>query len=139
MLTNPALGEGRPVICCRSFLSTLVYQQETWDLCFLQGLYQCSQYPDVTIILDVDPEMGASRRAKRVGKDEYYEKLNMQRRFRQRYIDLVEAEDLGCSVVLIDGTGDPYEVFGRVKEALLDGLAYDEPKLTAIKKAMGIQ
>jgi dTMP kinase len=87
-LTNvvlPALARGQDVVCVRSFLSTLVYQQE--EVPFRQLLnwnWHLPAYPDKIIVLDADPAVTLQRDA-RATNPEIYEKLELQQRFRERY------------------------------------------------------
>jgi dTMP kinase len=86
----PALEAGRPVISVRSFLSTLVYQQENWPLDWLIEIHkQMLVKPDVVVWLDVDPEVGLDRVGKRASTKEVYEKIDIQQRNRGRYRDLL--------------------------------------------------
>jgi len=109
---TPALDSGRPVVCCRSFLSTLVYQQEHWPLDWLFTLHaQLPEKPTHLIVLDIPAEESMARIGKRGGPTDCYEKLEIQRRVRQRYCDVMNDRRLvqkvfrGDSVCLatIDG------------------------------------
>lgn len=79
-LILPALARGEIVICDRFHDSTLVYQGyglargDAASLDFirsLRGLLACE--PDLTLMLDVPPELGAARVAARGGKLDRYE------------------------------------------------------------------
>lgn len=90
----PALQAGRDVISSRSFLSTLVYQQEQWgDGAGLDWMWDMHRMLptkiDYLVILDVDPAEGMERVAGRSGVKEVYERLDIQTRNRQRYLKLV--------------------------------------------------
>jgi len=90
---TPARDSGRPVVCCRSFLSTLVYQQENWPLDWLFAIHkQLPEKPTHLVILDVPPEVGMARVGKRVGHTEYYEKVGVQKRVRERYRELASKD-----------------------------------------------
>ena len=123
---GPALERGMSVLSARSFLSTLVYQQENWPLDWLFDLHrELPLGPEFMFILDLDAEEGLERARRRPGHMEYYEKLDVQQRNRQRYRDLVEYNTVnlekishGGSVVLIDASGSPQEVHQRVLEAI---------------------
>lgn len=85
----PALEQGRPVVSSRSFLSTLVYQQENWDLDRLFSMHLVLPAKiDQLFILDVDPKEAAERLGRRATAPEYYERLDIQVRNRKRYLDL---------------------------------------------------
>ncbi len=87
---RPALKAGRPVVSVRSFLSTLVYQQENWPLDWLIEIHkQMVCKPSVVVWLDVDPGVGLERVGKRAKAKEYYEKPEIQERNRDRYRSLI--------------------------------------------------
>tara|TARA_Y100000310_G_scaffold91693_2_gene89144 strand:+ start:1349 stop:1975 length:627 start_codon:yes stop_codon:yes gene_type:complete len=87
---RPALEAERPVVSVRSFLSTLVYQQENWPLDWLIEIHKMMvAKPDVVVWLDVDPDIGLERVGKRAIAKEYYEKAEIQERNRGRYRTLV--------------------------------------------------
>lgn len=90
---GPAQAEGRDVVCSRSFLSTLAYQQEQWSgdeglqwLFDIHRMLPCKA--DIIFILDVDSAEGLARVNKRDISTEYYEKMDFQVKNRQRYLDL---------------------------------------------------
>lgn len=96
----PALREGAVVICDRFFDSTLAYQGfgRGLDIVSLRSLHE--QYlrtflPDLTIVLDLDPQIGLER-AKKGGRASLdrmeSEALEFHRRVRQGYLTLAAAE-----------------------------------------------
>ena len=120
---QPALDAGQDVVCCRSWMSTLVYQQENWPLDWLMALHR--QLPckaDVLILLDLDPAEALQRSRKRPGPNEFYEKLDIQQRNQARYKDIATkaapflAE--GGRVITIDASGTMSEVHARIIKAL---------------------
>jgi len=89
----PALAAGRPVVSIRSFLSTLVYQQEHHPLAWLQVIHKrMPALPTHVILLDVDPDVGLERVGKRGEQTEIYEKLEVQMRVRSRYRMILSGE-----------------------------------------------
>jgi len=115
----PALSINHTVISSRSFLSTLVYQQENWDLSDLIVMHRILPVkPDYLFVLDMDPEEALKRVDGRVGQRECYERLDIQKRNRQRYLDLMDDfrlhEMVSGTVTLIDGSGTPNEVHQRI-------------------------
>lgn len=85
----PALAAGRPVVSVRSFLSTLVYQQEHWPLEWLLAIHgQMLAKPDMVIWLEISPEVAVERLGERSHK-EVYEKLDILRRNDTRYNHLL--------------------------------------------------
>jgi len=123
---RPALEAGRPVVSVRSFLSTLVYQQENWPLDWLIEIHkQMLVKPDVVVWLDIDPEIGLDRVGKRAIAKEVYEKMEIQQRNRSRYRDLVtdspEFRSLlanGASVFVVDGSKPRAEVHEVIWEGI---------------------
>jgi dTMP kinase len=80
---NPNLTDGVNVICDRYDHSSVAYQTvssggaadvSSWVL----ELNSRARRPDLTLILDVDPEVGATRRGMRSGGPELYEASEMQ-------------------------------------------------------------
>lgn len=97
-----ALDAGRPVVSSRNFISTLVYQQEQYPLSWLLDIHATLPVkPTHVFFLDVEPEDGLARVATRSSTIEVYEKLDTQRRIRQRYLDIFE--DPRLSPLLADG------------------------------------
>ena len=91
----PALEAGRTVISVRSFMSTLVYQQDHWPI---KTLYEIQKpmllaKPSHIIVLDVDPEVAQERMKTDPGRAECYEVLETQKRVSQRYFELVLDSD----------------------------------------------
>jgi len=121
---RPALAENRPVISVRSFVSTLVYQQEQgYPLDWLIDIHRMLPCKAThLILLDLDPEVALSRATWRPGHMEFYEKLDIQRRNRQRYLDLVSMAGGFMSdpkrVGVINALGTPDEVEARITEFL---------------------
>lgn len=119
----PALEADKDVVSVRSFLSTLVYQQENWPLEWLLDIHkQLPAKADLLIILTLDAETALQRSRKRPGPDEVYEKLDIQRRVQERYVNLgTTCKNLlapGAHVAIIDANGTPAEVHQRVLDAV---------------------
>lgn len=143
LLTNkvaPALAAGRPVVSSRSFVSTLVFQQENWPLDWLLHLHaKLPVKADLIFILDLDPEVALGRVGSRGGHKEVYEKLDIMKRCRQRYLDIEDTPGLlapwmtqyGMSKV-IPADGSPEEVFEQIQEYVpssVKGIDCDGPTI----------
>ena len=116
-IIEPALRRGAWVIGDRSVYSSLAYQGggrglgiEAVRAVNRAGLG--STWPDLVIVLDVDPEAGLARQdgEDRIGG----QGVAFQRRVARFYADLASTDaDL---VVIVDGTGDLDDVAGRVTD-----------------------
>jgi dTMP kinase len=94
----PHLEAGDLVVSDRYDLSSLAYQSATAEpkeggdpVAWIRDLNQQARRPELTLVLDVDPDVAAERRRARGGKAEMYEKLELQRRLARLY---AEAERL---------------------------------------------
>lgn len=121
---RPHLAAGGDVVSVRSWMSTLVYQQENWPLSWLFAIHE--QLPCKAthlILLDLDPEVALQRATRRPGHMEFYEKLEIQQRNRQRYLDIAARAGgfmaPGGRVGVIDALGTPDDVEARIQEWLV--------------------
>lgn len=120
---EPALARGAIVVCDRFFDSTHAYQSGARGLDDAlvrraNALGCCGVAPDVTLVLDVDPEVAFSR-AGAGGLDRMEaEGLAFQRRVRADYLALAKEEP--GRVRVVDATGAPDEVAARVDGALAE-------------------
>ena len=125
---EPALQQGIVVLCDRYHDATRAYQgtargvsQETIDT--LASLLRIPD-PDVTILLDMDPESALSRarlrnRAVPVMNDEgrfEAEDFAFHLKVRQAYLDL--ATRFPSRIRIVDASGTPDEVFARIAPLL---------------------
>jgi dTMP kinase len=86
----PALSAGITVICDRYDLSSLAYQSATAPTAeavvpWLRSINQRALRPDLTLILDVDPERAELRRRERGEPAELFEQRDLQRRLAGLY------------------------------------------------------
>ena len=106
---KPALRRGTTVLSDRFFDSTRVYQGATGnvDHKFLHALERaaCEDcWPDLTVILDLDPTEGmkraASRRDANQTADRFEkEEISLQEKRRQAYLDIAAQEPERCCVI----------------------------------------
>lgn len=105
---RPAAAAGTDVLCDRFMDSSRVYQGVTGNLdrTFMAGLERVTidgMVPDMTIILDLDPEEGLRRAGARRGGDvaDRFEKetLEIHRRRREAFLDIARREPVRCVVV----------------------------------------
>lgn len=105
----PALARGEWVICDRFIDSTRVYQGllgalDTSLLAELEKVTVAGLMPDLTLMLDLDPEVGLARAAKRRSPDEATDRfesetLEFHRRLRQGFLDIAAREPGRCAVL----------------------------------------
>jgi dTMP kinase len=130
-VVRPALAAGQVVVCDRYFDATLVYQgyARGVDKEMIRQLHRLAcggLTPDLTLLLDLDPETGLSRAWKRIQSDSAHaqesrfekEKLDFHRRVRDGYLDLARLESE--RFVVIDADADADIVQGRIEAALAD-------------------
>ncbi len=120
---RPALGRGAVVLCDRFFDSSRVYQGVTGELDsnFMAALERVTingAMPDLTIILDIDPQEGLRRAVARRGEEsaDRFEKetVDMHRRRREAFLDIARREPERC--VVIDASLPPEEIAAQVLE-----------------------
>ena len=88
----PNLREGISVICDRYYHSSVAYQSETGGgaeaVGWLRTINRHARMPDLTLVLDVSPELAAQRRRARRGATEIYDDDELQARLCQFYAGL---------------------------------------------------
>lgn len=116
---RPALDSGRDVVADRFSDSSVAYQGAARGLGVGEVIGLCETatdglWPDLTLLLRVDPELGLGRAE---GEDRFErEGLELQQAVAQAYEEIaVIASD---RVVVIDATGTVEEVHARVMEAV---------------------
>ena len=114
---RPAVERGAIVLCDRFLDSSRVYQGVTGNLdpAFVRALEKVAingMMPDMTLILDVDPQLGMQRAMARRGEGvaDRYEKedLAVHQRRREAYLAIAAAEPERC--IVIDASGKPEQV-----------------------------
>jgi dTMP kinase len=120
---RPALARGEIVITDRFADSTRVYQGITrGDLrAAVNRLHDLmiGTEPDLTLLIDIDPETGLSRAVARQGSEQRFEDMGlaMQTAMRAGFLALAEAHP--ARFVVIDGARDPQAVAAEVLRAAL--------------------
>jgi dTMP kinase len=116
---RPALQRGAVVVCDRYLDSSVAYQGAGRNL-GMDAVRELSLWatnallPDLTVVLDIDPEIGLARLDSRDRLEA--QPLEYHRRVRQAFLDLA-AEDLSRYVV-IDATQDPGVMAAQIREAV---------------------
>jgi len=132
-LIRPALERGEWVICDRFIDSTRVYQGvlgklDRAVLAELEAVTISGLMPELTLILDLDPEIGLARAAKRRRPGEAIDRfegetLAFHRNLRQAYLDIASAEPQRCAV--LDATLPPEALAEAAWHILLKRLPID--------------
>ncbi|XYH99647.1 dTMP kinase [Sorangium sp. So ce1128] len=123
---EPLLHDGYVVISDRYDLSSLAYQSTTAAdggkdqgamLEWIRELNRPARRPDVTVVIDVAPEIAEQRRRARGGAQELFEQTELQARLAAAYR---RAEELvpGDRVIHVDGGGSVDEVSRAIVAAL---------------------
>ena len=123
---RPALAAGEVVVCARFADSTLAYQGygaglPIAELRSVAGVATGGLSPDLTILLDVAPEVGLARKADDArNRFESGFDVEFHRRVRSGFLDLAREEPRRWRV--IDGDRDAEAVFADVLAAVLAAL-----------------
>lgn len=119
----PALARGEVVVCDRYVDSTLAYQGagraiDATELARVAAWATGDLRPHLTVVLDVDPEVGLVR-AGRAGDGHdriEAEPLEFHRRVRQHFLDL--AAERPAEYLVVDADREPATVHAEVREVL---------------------
>ena len=132
-LIRPALERGEWVICDRFIDSTRVYQGVLGQLdravlAELEAVTISGLMPELTLILDLDPEIGLARAARRRRPGEAIDRfegetLAFHRNLRQAYKDIASAEPQRCA--LLDATLPPEALADAAWHILRERLPLD--------------
>ena len=123
---RPAVTQGNIVLCDRFMDSSRVYQGKAEGMPegFVEELERVTvngMVPDLTLILDLDPEEGLRRAAARgTGPADRYEKesLALHKVRREGFLEIARQEPQRCRV--IDAARDPDIVASHIMRAVVD-------------------
>lgn len=121
----PATKEGKLVICDRYIDSSLAYQggarglgiQEIIDI---NMFATDNTWPDLTILFDIEPELGLARIAKNADREVNrldLEKIEFHKKVRETFLLLAKKQPE--RFIVIDASKDPDTVFKNTLEAIL--------------------
>ena len=136
----PALASGAWVVSDRFADSTRAYQGAAGNLppefvASLERLTVGANRPDLTLILDLDPEVGLKRAVKRRGRgpaDRFEsEGLPFHKTLRRAFLDIAAAEPLRCAIINADRSED--DVAGAIWSAVQSRL--DPASALSVKPA----
>jgi len=116
---KPAIEDNKIVICDRFMDSTIVYQgmrspqakKLSLTLFELIGIN-----PDITFLIDMDPEIALDRALNRATNEDRFENygINFQRQLRQNFLDI--ANKNSDRIKIIDGNLSPQQVAAQIIE-----------------------
>ncbi len=130
-LIRPSLARGAIVLCDRFSDSTRAYQGaaggvDAETLAALERVVVGTTRPDLTLILDLPPEIGlarARRRDRAQGPDRFEaEALSFHQRLRAAFLAIAAAEPARC--VVIDAQGAPDSVAQAIRAAVASRLPH---------------
>ncbi|HEX4450883.1 MAG TPA: dTMP kinase [Kofleriaceae bacterium] len=101
---EPALARGETVVSDRWYHSSLAYQGTGADRDWIASLNARARRPELTIFLQVRPEIAAKRRADAKRREELFEDLEMQREVEAGYrATIAELRAAGEHIETLDG------------------------------------
>lgn len=100
----PALSRGEVVLCDRYLLSSLAYQGAELPLPWVEAINDYATPPDLTLFLEVDPALAATRRAARGGEPELFEAEERQRKIAKQYLSVIRRRAGKERIVRLDGS-----------------------------------
>jgi dTMP kinase len=139
---RPAVLRGAVVLCDRFLDSSRVYQGASGGLDpdFIARLERVAingMMPDLTLILDIDPEEGLRRAGLRRGEDvaDRYEKehLPVHQLRRKAYLDIAKGEPERC--VVIDAAASPEDVAEQIHATVVQAMARLSQNRAAARRA----
>jgi dTMP kinase len=112
---EPKLAEGVTVVSDRWYHSSLAYQGTGADRDWILTLNARARRPDLTIFLEVRPEVAAQRRAAAGRVQELFEDMQMQAEVAAGYkATFAELGAQGERIEIIDGEISPDAVFANI-------------------------
>ena len=118
---KPAIEDNKIVICDRFMDSTIVYQgmrspqakKLSLTLFELIGIN-----PDITFLIDMDPEIALDRALNRATNEDRFENygINFQRQLRQHFLDI--ANKHSDRIKIIDGNRSPKQVAAQIIQSI---------------------
>ena len=116
---KPAIEDNKIVICDRFMDSTIVYQgmrSSQAKKLSLRLFELIGINPDITFLIDMDPEIALERALNRATNEDRFENygINFQRQLRQNFLDI--ANKHSDRIKIIDGNLSPQQVAAQIIE-----------------------
>jgi dTMP kinase len=120
-IIKPAIEDNQIVICDRFMDSTIVYQgmrsPQAKNLSLM--LFELIGInPDITFLIDMDPEIALDRALNRANDEDRFENygISFQRQLRQNFLDV--ANKHSDRIKIIDGNRSPQQVAAQIIESV---------------------
>ena len=118
---KPAIEDNKIVICDRFMDSTIVYQgmrSPQAKKLSLMLFELIGVNPDITFLIDMDPEIALDRALKRATDEDRFENygINFQRQLRQNFLDIANTHS--DRIKIIDGNRSPQQVATQIIESI---------------------
>ncbi|MBI2583086.1 MAG: dTMP kinase [Candidatus Aenigmarchaeota archaeon] len=127
-IINPALKASCIVISERYYHSSYAYQAaQGLSFDFISQIHKGMPVPDLTIILDVEPEKAISRLSKIGNGRDSFERHDFLKKVRENYIHLPE-KLINENIIIIPAGGAVEKVFEKVRDEFLKAWAAKETK-----------
>jgi dTMP kinase len=114
---GPRRAEGAWLVCDRYDYSSVAYQSASaGDVAVIPWLRELNRHaprPDLTLVVDVSPEVARARRLARAGDKEIFDDDAFQARLAAFYRD-IEQHFSGDRIVHVNGDGDADSVFAAL-------------------------
>ncbi len=115
------LERGKIIFLDRYITSTIAYQDAsgfdmkrgmsiTRELGFIE--------PDLTVLIDVHPEISIRRKKKQNGKLEFFERKSFLQKVRQNFLKLKKSGVFSKKWLLVDGSLSPEDISERINEEI---------------------
>ena len=120
-IIKPAIEDNKIVICDRFMDSTIVYQgmrsPQAKNLSLM--LFELIGInPDITFLIDMDPEIALNRALNRASDEDRFENygINFQRQLRQNFLDIADKHN--DRIKIINGNRSPQQVSAQIIESI---------------------
>ncbi len=115
---KPAMARGAVVISDRWYHSSLAYQGNQEERAWIRDLNRRALVPDVTVLLEIDPDVAERRRAIAGRPSELFDAGDLQRQIAAGYREVAGELSRHERIVVIDGAAPPDDVAAAVLEAV---------------------
>jgi dTMP kinase len=113
---DPKIREGVHVVSDRYLLSSLAYQSLECETEWVENLNREARPPELTLLLDLDPEISMKRVGSRYLWPELFEEMEIQKKIRKLYLKQVHELYSEQSIIVIDGAPGIEEVHKAIRK-----------------------